>query len=98
MVSVTFLVHLAGSWGVGIAAQLQNSSSNKWNIKGEPSALSRVQKMQLLDRLPHLFLIPDARIRLFLTVDLQLFALIWRLPYKNAEYTLDVIQKVSNNP
>lgn len=44
MVSVTFLVHLAGSSDVGIAAQLQNSSSNKWIIKGEPSALSGVKK------------------------------------------------------
>lgn len=32
--------------------------------------------MQLLDRLPYLILIPDAKIHLFLTVDLQLFALI----------------------
>lgn len=76
MASVTFLVHLAGSWDVGIAAQLPNSSSNKWTIKGEPSALSWVEKMQLLDRLPYLILISGAKIHLFLTVDPQLSALI----------------------
>lgn len=77
MVPVMFLVYLAGFWDVRIAALLQNSSFNKWTIKGEPSALSRVEKMQLLDRLPYLTLIPDAKIHLFLTVELQLFELIY---------------------